>query len=274
MPTKRAVSETVRSASAATTNPIGPASDATVITDVITFGRSAAGVRTVSTPMIGAFTSGAKNPKHASTTIAASQGIGTESSHSGSGIATIATAASLSRSAFCASCCATIAPHSAPTPNAPKRKPTTCASCTGLSRGAIFNYFGSKQDLFIELALATSIRYGNLVLERGLEPAIRAVAEEDPDWLGVLFEMDARLRHDPEFLRRLEAAQEDESPRIVDWFAARQADGTFRDDVGARDLGRFATIVLNGFALRVLAGGETDVDALLQLLDDALAPRK
>jgi TetR/AcrR family transcriptional regulator, transcriptional repressor of aconitase len=145
---------------------------------------------------------------------------------------------------------------------------------TGLSRGAIFNYFGSKQDLFIELALATSIRYGNLVLERGLEPAIRAMAEEDPDWLGVLFEMDARLRHEPEFLRRLEAAQEDESPRIVDWFAARQADGTFRDDVGARELGRFATIVLNGFALRVLAGDETDVDALLQLLDDALAPRK
>ena len=49
------------------------------------FGRRAAGVRTVSTPMIGAFTSGVKKPKAASTTIAAPHGSGTASSHSGSG---------------------------------------------------------------------------------------------------------------------------------------------------------------------------------------------
>jgi len=145
---------------------------------------------------------------------------------------------------------------------------------TGLSRGAIFNYFDSKQALFIELALETSRRYGALVVERGLEPALRAMAEEDPAWLGVLLEMEARLRHDPEFMRRFDESADHESPRIVDWFEARQADGTFRYDVPARELGRFATIVLNGFALRVLAGDETDVDALLRLLDDALAPRK
>ena len=53
---------------------------------------------------------------------------------------------------------------------------------------------------------------------------------------------------------------ETESPQLGDWFEARQADGTFRDDVDALDLGRFASIVLNGFALRVLGGDETDVD--------------
>ena len=145
---------------------------------------------------------------------------------------------------------------------------------TGLSRGAIFNYFDSKQDLFIELATETSRTYGGLVLERGLEPVIRAMAEEDPAWLGVLLEMEARLRHDPEFMRRMDATMDDQSPRIVDWFAAAQKAGTFRDDIPPLELARFATVVLNGFALRVLGGDPTDVDALLQLLNDALAPRK
>ncbi len=144
----------------------------------------------------------------------------------------------------------------------------------GLSRGAIFNYYPSKRDLFAALAAGVGRRYGDLVLESGLEAAVRAMAEEDPDWLGVLLETEARLRHDPDFQRRLEAASEQKSPRLVDWFAARQADGAFRDDVEARELGRFATTVLNGFALRVVGGEETDVEALLRLLHDALAPRK
>jgi AcrR family transcriptional regulator len=145
---------------------------------------------------------------------------------------------------------------------------------TGLSRGAIFNYFANKQDLFIELAADTSRRYGTLFVEGGLETAIRAMAEEDPAWLGVMLEMDARLRQNPEFMRRMDEMRDDESPKIVDWFEARQADGTFRGDVPALELGRFATMVLNGFALRVLAGDATDVDALVRLLHDALAPRK
>ena len=40
---------------------------------------------------------------------------------------------------------------------------------TGLSRGAIFNYFGSKQDLFVELALDVNRRYARVVIENGLD---------------------------------------------------------------------------------------------------------
>ena len=69
-------------------------------------------------------------------------------------------------------------------------------------------------------------------------------------------------------------AYETASPRLGPWIEARQADGTFRDDVAALDLGRYVGIVLNGFALRVLGGEETDVEALLRLLNDTLAPRK
>ena len=145
---------------------------------------------------------------------------------------------------------------------------------TGLSRGAIFNYFGSKQDLFVELALDASRQYTQVVIDRGVDAAVRAMAAEDPAWLGVLLEAHARLRHDPEFTRKLDEAYETASPRLGPWIEARQADGTLRDDVEAADLGRYVSIVLNGFALRVLGGEETDVDALLRLVNDSLAPRK
>ena len=144
----------------------------------------------------------------------------------------------------------------------------------GLSRGAIFNYFPSKRDLFVALAADVNRRYGELIVAGGLEPAIRAMAAEDPEWLGVLLEAQAQLRHDPELLERLEAAYEAEPHRLAEWFAARQADGTFRDDVDSMELGRFATIVINGLVLRIVGGDPTDVDAVVRLLDDALAPRE
>src|SRR3954454_19092163 len=57
---------------------------------------------------------------------------------------------------------------------------------TGLSHGAIFNYYGSKLDLFAELAWAESDRYLSLLLERGIDEMMRTMAEESPDWLAVL----------------------------------------------------------------------------------------
>ena len=42
---------------------------------------------------------------------------------------------------------------------------------TGLSRGAIFNYFGSKRQLFVALAVEVSRRYGALITREGLEAA-------------------------------------------------------------------------------------------------------
>jgi AcrR family transcriptional regulator len=144
----------------------------------------------------------------------------------------------------------------------------------GLSRGAIFNYFPSKQELFLALAIEVNRRYGRLLLEGGVEAAIRAMAAEDPEWLGVVFEVHGKLRHDPDFVRRLDEASDAARPTLQDWFEAKQANGTFRDDVSGRDLGRFVTMVLNGLALRVVGEEETDVDATLKLLHDAVAPRQ
>ena len=97
------------------------------------------------------------------------------------------------------------------------------------------------------------------------------MAGESREWLGVFFETQARLRHDPEFERRMEPPEE-EQRKLLDWFRTRQEDGTFRSDLSPRDLARFATIVLNGLALRVRRRRRDGRESVVRLLNDALSP--
>jgi len=142
---------------------------------------------------------------------------------------------------------------------------------TGLSRGAIFNYFDGKLDLFVQLSLEGSRHYTELLMERGFDGAIREMANESPEWLGVVLETQARLLHDPEFQRRMEPPPEQQH-QLRDWFLARQREGAFRSDVPAQDLARFAAMVLNGLALRVVGGDETDPESVVRLVNDAFSP--
>jgi AcrR family transcriptional regulator len=144
---------------------------------------------------------------------------------------------------------------------------------TGLSRGAIFHYFENKNDLFVELALETSTRFGDILLESGLDDAFRELAKESPEWLAVLIETESRLRHDEDFVRRFEAKATAASPRLQNWFTDEQAAGRLRSDISALEIGRFATSLLNGLALRVAGGDPFDIDAMLVLLNDAIRPR-
>jgi AcrR family transcriptional regulator len=144
---------------------------------------------------------------------------------------------------------------------------------TGLSRGAIFHYFENKNDLFVELALEMNTRFGDILLSSGVDEAFRALTAENPEWLAVLIETEGRLRHDEDFVRRFEVKAADTSPRIQEWFEQQQAEGNLRDDVSWQELGRFTTSLLNGLALRVAGGDPFDVEAMLQLLHGAIAPR-
>ncbi|HKD95930.1 MAG TPA: helix-turn-helix domain-containing protein [Gaiellaceae bacterium] len=153
---------------------------------------------------------------------------------------------------------------------------TKLEEATGLSRGAIFHYFENKNDLFVELAMETNTRFGDTLLEGGLHEAFRAMAAENPEWLTVLIETETRMRHDEDFVRRLEARTgSDSSPRIQDWFAQQQAEGKLRNDVSPLEIGRFTMSLLNGLALRVAGGDPFDVEDVLRLLDGAIAaPRR
>ncbi len=143
----------------------------------------------------------------------------------------------------------------------------------GLSRGAIFNYFPSKEDLFVELAVRDSARMSEIWVEHGLEAVVREVMELDPAWLSVYLELFRRVRNDDDFRERIESRQKEVAPANRARIEEAQRSGEFRDDLGPREIGIFVTLVLNGLAL-MRAGGEElpSTDLVLSLLRDAIGP--
>ena len=145
---------------------------------------------------------------------------------------------------------------------------------TGLSRGAIFNYFGSKEELFIELAVEDTRRMSELWVNEGLEAVVREIVELDPDWLGVYLELIQRVRTDPEFHARIEERQKDVIPVNRARIEEAQRSGEFRDDLEPSELGTFVNLVLNGLALQRAQGDEPPkVELVVRLLEDAIGGR-
>ena len=81
------------------------------------------------------------------------------------------------------------------------------------------------------------------------------------------------MRHDEDFVRRLETKAADAGPRIQEWFKDEQEAGRLRADLEWIEVGRFVTSLLNGLALRVAGGDPFDIDAMLVLLNDAIRPQ-
>ena len=143
----------------------------------------------------------------------------------------------------------------------------------GLSRGAIFNYFPSKEDLFVELAVRDSTRMSEIWVNDGLGAVVREVVELDPAWLSVYLELFRRVRNDREFCAKIEAREKEVAPANRARIEEAQRAGEFRDDIGPKEIGMFVNLVLNGLAL-MRAGGEElpSTDLVLELLRDAIGP--
>jgi AcrR family transcriptional regulator len=143
----------------------------------------------------------------------------------------------------------------------------------GLSRGAIFNYFPSKEDLFVELAVRDSARMSEIWVADGLEAVVREVVELDPAWLSVYLELFRRLRTDPDFRERIEARQKQAAPANRVRVEEAQRAGELRADLAPKEIGSFVNLVLNGLAL-MRAGGEElpSTELVLALLGDAIGP--
>lgn len=145
---------------------------------------------------------------------------------------------------------------------------------TRLSRGAIFNYFESKEDLFIELSVEDARRMSDLWVNEGLPAVVGEVLELDPAWLSVYLELVRRARTDPDFRRRLEERQQTVAPGNRAKIEEAQRTGEFRDDLEAKDIGRFVGLVLDGLALARASGDELpSAELVLRLLRDAVGGR-
>ena len=145
---------------------------------------------------------------------------------------------------------------------------------TGLSRGAIFNYFPNKQSIFVELAVESSTRLTEIWLAHGFRALLEEIAHEDPDWLGVQFEAARRIQADPEF-EKLVTAHEAELAKQRDERLSRLKEQGVRDDVPLEATAVFLSLIANGLALRRTMGDAIpDLDALAELVDRGVAKRR
>lgn len=144
---------------------------------------------------------------------------------------------------------------------------------SGLSRGAIFNYFENKEALFIELAVRTSERITEIWFEEGLRAALEAIVQEDADWLAVQLEATRRVRTDPEFRKHVEVKEAELRAGRDERLTRLRAQGV-REDIPLDQTGIFLSLVANGLALRRTMGDPLpDLDLLVKLVETGVAPR-
>ena len=145
---------------------------------------------------------------------------------------------------------------------------------TGLSRGAIFNYFDSKQALFVAVTAASSDRFVEIWLERGFHALLEAIAHHDPDWLAVQIESARRIRTDPLFREQIEQLAETARERREERYERLRRQGSLRDDVAIEAIVAFLALVANGLAFERVGGGPLpDLDTLMRLVETGVAPR-
>ena len=144
---------------------------------------------------------------------------------------------------------------------------------TGLSRGAIFNYFPNKQALFVAVTLESSDRFVELWLEEGYRALLDAIAHEDADWLAVQLESARRVRTDPVFRTELERVLVERRGRREERYERLRRQG-LRDDVPIEAIAAFLGLVANGLAFERVGEGELpDLDALMTLVETGVAAR-
>ena len=143
---------------------------------------------------------------------------------------------------------------------------------TGLSRGAIFNYYESKEALFVALVRRSSDRFVEIWLEQGYRALLEAVTQEDPEWLSVQVEAARRVRTDERFREQVERLEEDVVHERESRFARLR--GMTRDDVPTPVIAQFLGMVANGVAFaRVTDDTMPDLDQLMTLIETGVAPR-
>jgi AcrR family transcriptional regulator len=146
---------------------------------------------------------------------------------------------------------------------------------TGLSRGAIFNWFPSKEALFLALASRENIRLLELIVEEGYEGFVDAVSKEDADWLAVYLEFGRRLRASAELREQwLRLAPADVQERTRRWIVEAQARGELRADLEPDEIGKFLGVVFDGMVTQRALGFEAPPPELVvRLVRDALGGR-
>jgi TetR/AcrR family transcriptional regulator, transcriptional repressor of aconitase len=143
---------------------------------------------------------------------------------------------------------------------------------TGLSRGAIFNYYENKQALFVALVRRSSDRFVEIWLEQGYGALLDAIAHEDPDWLAVQVEAARRVRTDERFREQITKLLAETEERRVSRLA--RLESVVRDDIPIEVIAQLLGMLANGVAFaRVTDDPMPDLGQLMTLIETGVAPR-
>ncbi|HVU76069.1 MAG TPA: TetR/AcrR family transcriptional regulator [Gaiellaceae bacterium] len=145
----------------------------------------------------------------------------------------------------------------------------------GLSRGAIFSYYGSKLDLFVALAQEDQHRLLRLWIDEGWETVVTHIVHDDPEWIGVYLDASRLLRTDPTLRERWAQLNPELQSELERAFQERVDAGEIRADLSLDAVGRFLGIVFDGLAVQQAARFSSPIDAhaTIELLRSALAPK-
>ncbi len=143
---------------------------------------------------------------------------------------------------------------------------------TGLSRGAIFNYFESKEALFVALVARSSAQFVEIWLSQGYRALLDAVAHADADWLSVQVEATRRIRTDKSFREQIAKIEQEAVANRPERYARLST--SVRDDVPIEVAAQFLSLVANGLAfVRATEEPMPDLDVLMALVETGVAPR-
>jgi AcrR family transcriptional regulator len=144
---------------------------------------------------------------------------------------------------------------------------------TGLSRGAIFNYFPDKWSIFFELATRDQQELLTMLVDQGLDATLRFLTTENPDWLAVYIEITRHLRMSPDLMQEFQQRGGQElAKRVADRFRGLHEDGTLRNDVSFDNVIAFINLVANGAALARSLRLELDSESLVTLVHTGIDP--
>jgi AcrR family transcriptional regulator len=146
----------------------------------------------------------------------------------------------------------------------------------GLSRGAIFNWYGSKQELFLALAAEDNARLHALFASGGFDALLDAITTDDPDWLAVYVEFGRRLKADPGLRERwMRIAPVEAKERSKAWVVDAQTSGELRSDVAPEQIVEYLGVIVDGVVTqRALGFGSPKTDLLVRLAREGIRPRQ
>lgn len=143
---------------------------------------------------------------------------------------------------------------------------------TGLSRGAIFNYFESKEALFVALVERSSDRFVEIWLERGYRALLEAIVHEDTDWLSVQIEAARRIWTDDGFRAQVQRLEQEVAKQRPERHARLRE--SVRADVPIEIASQFLGMLANGLAFERASGDPMpDLDVLVELVETGVGPR-